>query len=71
MTGPWVHRIDAIPRRKALVDIKLLDGRTINACVEAATRNEQFRFRGIGDEVVYVTAVGRFLSNQIEFWRYA
>jgi hypothetical protein len=71
MRAPWIHRIDAIPKIGTNVKFRPLhEGAVLNGTVVPASGTEQALFAGIGAEVVYQSNGRRFLSNEIEYWKY-
>ena len=67
----WTHRIDAVPLIGRHVQFRLISiGRLMMGTVVPATAAEQSRFKGIGSEIVYQCNGCRYLSSQIDYWRY-
>lgn len=77
MVGPWMHRIDAVPRPNRPVEFLLTTdprpeaGLARLGMTRPATEVEIAAFTGIGAEVAYQTGSGhRHLSNEVAYWRY-
>lgn len=71
MTGPWIYRIDAVPRLGATVEFSPINGGPPRmGTVVPASRKEQAGFTGIGSEIVYQSNGRRYLGDEVGLWRY-